>query len=629
MSDTLQTQLPDNVLDFMSDVAAIRFAEKFVKMYGLKDEDVTSVMSLAEEVAYGDLSVSNLPDELIQRFQIDPSKAKQAALEIAEARLLPIKEVVPGVAQQIRAWGGEVAQDVSTESAGLSPFVFVQTSLQDVLKEMPDYLQGRLAHILELYVSKHSDADLILDMLTRSEKVGGADFDKEDAEALLKYVDEKMIGQRIVEDDSRSQEVEKPRSEEEEKGGEQEKKKNEPVIEPVVLAVPEIPKPQVVQKPIASVIPPVSVVVPKETVAVRDPLILPLVKGEVTQQVRSVESLGREQSNGVTKESRAEDAHEIEMVKTKKQTAMETPVAAPGSIEEMVGQICALEPMQLSDGTLVTRCKQIVESRFREVRNAADTQKQIERPVETGGLGISGRKLADMMQAIENGMDVFIKHASEKVAQDRASYLEKKQLEQTQKQTLSGVEEKMMTKRYVELTGKMPTEHVSPAAPDASRASAAVSKDAAMTTREQNINTEKVRGVIEAAKQNKDLSPVSSQRPHVQDVTFVKKLSGPIDELHGLSLVDFRRMAKNIDQSAERIIDLVHLVEDQGYEKRVEAIRAWQSSPLYLTYLDIARKAMQEGKPLEEMRTLLSKTAETLTKEELAVILKLNNELRF
>lgn len=629
MSDTLQTQLPDNVLDFMSDVAAIRFAEKFVKMYGLKDEDVTSVMSLAEEVAYGDLSVSNLPDELIQRFQIDPSKAKQAALEIAEARLLPIKEVVPGVAQQIRAWGGEVAQDVSTESAGLSPFVFVQTSLQDVLKEMPDYLQGRLAHILELYVSKHSDADLILDMLTRSEKVGGADFDKEDAEALLKYVDEKMIGQRIVEDDSRSQEVEKPRSEEEEKGGEQEKKKNEPVIEPVVLAVPEIPKPQVVQKPIASVIPPVSVVVPKETVAVRDPLILPLVKGEVTQQVRSVESLGREQSNGVTKESRAEDAREIELVRAKNQVAMETPVAAPGSIEEMVGQICALEPMQLSDGTLVTRCKQIVESRFREVRNAADTQKQIERPVETGGLGISGRKLADMMQAIENGMDVFIKHASEKVAQDRASYLEKKQLEQTQKQTLSGVEEKMMTKRYVELTGKLPTEHVSPAAPDASRASAAVSKDAAMTTREQNINTEKVRGVIEAAKQNKDLSPVSSQRPHVQDVTFVKKLSGPIDELHGLSLVDFRRMAKNIDQSAERIIDLVHLVEDQGYEKRVEAIRAWQSSPLYLTYLDIARKAMQEGKPLEEMRTLLSKTAETLTKEELAVILKLNNELRF
>jgi hypothetical protein len=622
MSDTLQTQLPDNVLDFMSDVAAIRFAEGFVKMYGLKDEDVTNVMSLAEEVTYGDLSVGALPDELIQRFQIDPTKAKQAALKIAEARLLPIKEVIPGVAQQIRAWGGEVAQDVSTESAGLSPFVFVQTSLQDVLKEMPDYLQGRLAHILELYVSKHSDADLILDMLTRSDKVGGADFEKEDAEALLKYVDEKMVGQKIKGEEGGSREVEKSRMQEVEI---QEKKKNEPLpviaeipkprpeparvadvvaapkpVERVVLPAVEMPKPQVVQRPVVFI-------APLEPVAV-EKTIVPL---------------------GMSKESQTEDAHEIEQVKTKKQTAMETPVAAPGSIEEMVGQICALEPMQLPDGTLASRCKQIVESRFREVRNAADTQKQIERPVETGGLGITGRKLADMMQAIENGMDTFVRHASDKVAQERASYLEKKQLEQTQKQTLSGVEEKMMTKRYVELTGKLPTEHVSPAAPDASRASAAVSKDAAMTTREQNINTEKVRGVIEAAKQNKDLSLVFSQRPHVQDVTFVKKLSGPIDELHGLSLVDFRRMAKNIDQSAERIIDLVHLVEDQGYEKRVEAIRAWQSSPLYLTYLDIARKAMQEGKPLEEMRMLLSKTAETLTKEELAVILKLNNELRF
>ncbi len=243
-----------------------------------------------------------------------------------------------------------------------------------------------------------------------------------------------------------------------------------------------------------------------------------------------------------------------------------------------------------------------------------------------------------MMQAIENAFDVFMKHAAEKVAQDKVSYLEKQRAEETEKQTLSEKEEKMMTKRYVELTGKMPDAHVTPVAPGTARVSAAVSQDAALASKEQQIDTQKVRSVIEATRQKQDplqLPLVKGEgsgqgaRPFVQDVTFAKRLSGPIDELHAMSLVDFRRMAKNAEQAAEKISDLAHLVEEQGYEKRVEAIRAWQSSSLYQLYLSITRAAMQEGKPLEEARSDLAKTSETLTKEELAAILKLNNELRF
>jgi hypothetical protein len=88
-------------------------------------------------------------------------------------------------------------------------------------------------------------------------------------------------------------------------------------------------------------------------------------------------------------------------------------------------------------------------------------------------------------------------------------------------------------------------------------------------------------------------------------------------------------MAKTPELAIEKMVSLVHLVEDQGYDKRVEAVRAWQSSPLYQQYLTIARNAMQEGKPLEEMRSALAKSGETLTKDELTAILKLNGELRF
>lgn len=589
MSDSLQMQLPDNVLDFLSDFEAVRFAQTFVKTYGLKDVDVSRVMSLAEDIVYGDVVVGALPAEMMTRFGIDQTKSKQAALELAEARLLPIQDVIPGVLQQVKVWGGELIVAQSPKSASLSPDVFVYTFLQDVIKEMPTNLQGRLSRILTLYVSKHSDRALVIDLLTKSEKVGGVAFGKEDAEGLLAYVDEKMKGKNI-------ETGERPEMVEMEKETKEESKKElpEPIIpEPIVpeFVVQELVTPEPMKPPTS-----------------------PLLK--VVEPVRNEE----------------EDAHDVAEVASVKQVAMDTPKHEPVTIEEMIGQICVLEHMQLSDGTLVDRCKQIIESRLREVRDASETQKQIERPVEMGGLGIAGRKLADMMQTIEQAFDLLQKHASEKVAQEKVVYLEKQQAQELAKQTLAEKEEKMMTKRYVELTGKMPDAHVSPAAPSSARVSGAVSKDAAMNTRAQSIDTAKVRTVIEATKKEKSFSSeggVGSQRPSVQDVKFVKRLSGPIDELRSIALIDFRRMAKTPELAIEKMVSLVHLVEDQGYDKRVEAVRAWQSSPLYQQYLTIARNAMQEGKPLEEMRSALAKSGETLTKDELTAILKLNGELRF
>jgi len=600
MSEETQAQLPDNVLDFLSDFEAVRFAQAFVKTYGLKDDDVSRVMNLAEDVVYGDVAIDALPAEISSRFGIDQTKSKQAALELAEARLLPIQEAIPGVAQQVKVWGGELKVSQTPESAPLSPDVFVQTSLQDVIKEMPSHLQGRLSHILTLYVSKHSDRALVIDMLTKSEKVGGVAFGKEDAEGLLAFVDEKMNGKKI-ETGERPEMGEMSERSERFEMLEGTEKKNETIVE-----VPLVGTHVVQNSPV-----PVSDVKPDSSVG---------------------RGLG---TPPITEKSVHDDAAEIEQVKIIKQSVMQTPKHEPMTIEEMVGQICTLEPMQLPDGTLVDRCKQIIESRLREVRTASDTQKQLERSVETGGLGIAGRKLADMMQTIEEAFDSLQKHASDKVAQEKVVYLEKQQAQETAKQTTAEREEKMMTKRYVELTGKMPDAHVSPASPSNARVSGAVSKDAAMDQRAQSIDTAKVRTVIEAAKKETDARPLPTSlqgrgaRPEMQDVKFVKRLSGPIDELRSVSLVDFRRMAKTPELAIEKMVGLVHLVEDQGYDKRVEAIRAWQSSPLYQQYLTIARNAMQEGKPLEEMRSAIAKSGETLTKEELAAILKLNGELRF
>jgi len=326
-----------------------------------------------------------------------------------------------------------------------------------------------------------------------------------------------------------------------------------------------------------------------------------------------------------------ENQEEIEKITTEKSRVMGTPVSSKGSIEEMIGHICKQEALKITDPMLLDRCKQIIDSRLRDVRSAQDTQKSLERAVADGGLGVQGRQLADIMQVIEEGYESFMQKAREKIVAERAQFVEKNQAKFTQKDSRAEQEEKLLTKKYIEMTGKMPDAHVSPAESSSARVSAGKSVQQSLEDRSKNIDTQKVRAVIEATKMGQSVAPkpVSTTRPVMKDIVPQKRLMGPVDELRQLSLVDFRRMGKTVDQASDYILRTVQLLEDQGYDKRVEAIRAWQSSPFYRMYLSLVSLAMQEGTSLEDVRAKQEDSIETLSKEELAAVMQLNKQLRF
>jgi hypothetical protein len=547
------TNLPDEILDFLSETDAVKFARTFVKTYSLSDDQVPGVMNLAEDVVYSGVPVAQLPNEIVKRFSLDQTKAKQAAFELAEARLLPIESFVGDVRGPMKTWGGDLAALPESKDLSIKPEVFVHNLVMTLPGKIPLVLQHRLEHFLTLYVTSHSDRTQVLEMLMRDEKVGGMEFEKEDAERLLAFVDEKKKGKRIEKD---RESVGK------------EKKETPVAAGPVPV--------QDVKNPV-TIIPPV-----------RD---------------------------------EEKDKQEIEKIKAEKRAVFEKP-SGPVSVELLILQVCTSSPLQFNDPKLLDRCKQIVESRLREVRSASDTQRQFERPFETGGLGVSGRKLADMMQVIEQAFDRWQKYSVEKVVQEKEKYKERQSSIATEQQSMGEKEERVMTKRYVELTGKMPSGHILPVAPSVARVSAAMSASETLKMREQKIDPEKVKQVVEAAKVTGGREGSQNGRPVVMDVKFARRLSGPIDELRSMTLVDFRRLSKDARTSAERIKDQVGLVEEEGFERRVEAVRAWQSSPLHQMYLAIARRALQEGKPLEAVRQEQEKIAGSgITKEELAVLL--------
>jgi hypothetical protein len=123
-----------------------------------------------------------------------------------------------------------------------------------------------------------------------------------------------------------------------------------------------------------------------------------------------------------------------------------------------------------------------------------------------------------------------------------------------------------------------------------------------------------------------------SQSPKVkiEDVKYVPRVMGPLDEIKYMDLINFRRLDREPSKSAEKIKNKIHLLEEEDYGKKLEGIKFWRLSPINKLYLEIGRLSISENKPIDviiEERKMAG--VDYLTADEFKVIMDLNKSLRF
>ena len=341
-----------------------------------------------------------------------------------------------------------------------------------------------------------------------------------------------------------------------------------------------------------------------------------LIRGKEKEIASPLDRLGARNDMGALDQ-------EIEDMKQNKAAVIQA--RGPLDVLGIVKEICENPAFAFQDALLQERCLKLIESRVRDVRSPEQTRAQLEKSVEKGGLSVSGRRLSDMLALIEGRVAAYHGNLNQAEKQKRID----QRAALPNKVDLAKKEETLLTKKYIQLTGKVPDAHVAPAAPNLSRTSVAISAHHEQIAREGKIDTTKVKEAIQGAQQSA-VAPRPRVTPSMQEVTFDKRLSGPIDELRSLTLVDFRRLSKDVMQAATKVKDKVDLLEEQGYDKKVEAIGAWRDCALNQMYVGLTREAILTGTSVAE---LLSRKRvageETLSDEELKAVMKLNEELRF
>ena len=130
--------------------------------------------------------------------------------------------------------------------------------------------------------------------------------------------------------------------------------------------------------------------------------------------------------------------------------------------------------------------------------------------------------------------------------------------------------------------------------------------------------------------------PISNQtagrngKIRMEDVKYVPKLSGPIDELGDMDLTNFRRLNEDPTAAARKIKEKIEFLEDDGYAKRLEGIKAWRECPVNKLYLSLGEKSINENKSIDNIISEgTSQGEEVLSKKEFIAIMELNKDLRF
>lgn len=564
------SDLPGEIQDFLVDITGPDWAKKAAVSFGLPQEKVAVLLGLAERLTLQIDLLGLLPTLILSEIEIEWEVARKIAIDLAGNRLLPIKSFLGiDIEGQIRAWGGDPAvfKDIPKISFKVSPPVLKESEnpVEKVLNDLGIILsdkmeQSRLVFILSSFVNGSRTKEETLAAFSRFDKVGGLNMTEVDAKSLLDRFLSKagdLMPVRSVATPAKA-----------------------PVVNPRRFIDIKPPAP----KPVPSSVPLVKKVAPP---TLPTPSVAPTKPAPVSPPATPVRPVHHFvlPPKPVVPAKKIEGPFELDELESKQPANTKTQAV---SFEQLATQITTKVGL-IFDDVAKKKFVTAVEARLRDVRDAFETRDLFERPVDQGGLAISGAQLVSLMEELEKVFDTQQADGRLKIENDKKVAFETKAAAKVEADKIAAEKAKATKPKIIP---KPLTLAVSPA--------------------------------------SRSLQSTGG-RPQMTDIVSPsRRLSGPIDELKNLSVDEFRRLSTDPKEATIKIHDKINLLEEQGIGQKIAGIKAWRSSPTNQLYLTISQAALMAGKSIDDAAHERVVAGEpSLTAEEMHAINSLNGTLRF
>ncbi len=98
---------------------------------------------------------------------------------------------------------------------------------------------------------------------------------------------------------------------------------------------------------------------------------------------------------------------------------------------------------------------------------------------------------------------------------------------------------------------------------------------------------------------------------------------GPVEEIKNFRVEDLRHLSSNSEQAVSRLKQKFINLKEESFILYLQALEAWQQSPIYKNYLEQVCESFNKGKSLKS----LDKEEKNLSLEEIKLIIKMEKEI--
>jgi len=338
-----------------------------------------------------------------------------------------------------------------------------------------------------------------------------------------------------------------------------------------------------------------------------------------------------------------DDEEEIRNL-TQKIIVAENSSLSAEAIDEKLKEITSRAEINFGSADLADRFSKILKTYLRGIRDKLDTKVALMKPFLNGGLSFdeaSAEKaitLADKVLNSKSDKPLEPLPTVKFSEAEKTDFLKKREIVRDAAYDFSKLAER--SEKIKNDLKKLDTSHeLAPLTP-----SAVVAKTEKPKVQEKITPTPKKvqpKAIpIQSEPDNDHIMPLIkrrfeaenlSQSPKVkiEDVKYVPRVMGPLDEIRYMDLINFRRLDRDSLNASAKIKNKIDLLEED-YGKKLEGIKLWRQSPIYKLYLEIGRSSISSNRPVDviiEERKMNNQ--EYLTTEEFKAIMDLNKSLRF
>src|SRR3989339_321332 len=290
--------------------------------------------------------------------------------------------------------------------------------------------------------------------------------------------------------------------------------------------------------------------------------------------------------------------------------------------------------ISFSSDDVKARCEKAINTYLRGVRNKIDTRQTLARAVHLGGVGLQEEEIdkifsiSDKVKFSETHDYTLLKHDKKDEYEKQKKLVTPEEAVEIRDKTNNNDKAEQVQVKNIEILNSVKKET------DKQEDLSPREKIALQPTNEPRIEISPVSEHSEMVGGGNIASvrkmSAGDGKVKMEDVKFVPKLLGPIEELKEIDLVNFRRLDSDPNKAIFKINNKIKFLEEESFAKRLAGIKAWRQSKINTLYLNMGRESINIQKPIEDIINIRkNNNQEYLTIEEFSAVMDLNKGLRF